>query len=433
MKKKLKKIIASLLLISNIQLFGSLAFAEKLEQMPYDEDNSTAYSNAIQSNDFDIFVLDNSNVILPDVSIQFKKADNLDKIKTDKSYKSIWITPSIYTNLINNDSWYEKLNKYLDHGYSLYFLGLTDLNILSNKFIGSSANETITNGYQQTVSYVSKNSEGEYFFGHYFSDKPYNDKNVIKDLVTSTWNRRNDIHYTRKNKDSIFSNLFAQKVEASSGSSFSIGSSWSCKFGWNQYNFSVTDRLGYFGTIGNYTEWKAGYYLTNPVDGKDYYAIAMESCMAPTSTNYTSDYLRVRCPVSNNASGQLLRDYAPKQGPSSSTFSFNIGSNFSKTGPSGSIGASWSTSISDLSLLDSSQPSSQTMDIKFSYNWDWGFTSYGTHTSWQNSCIICQGSSGSSSATIDNERYASFAEQDPYTYAIATSMNQMGMYSTISK
>jgi hypothetical protein len=184
-------------------------------------------------------------------------------------------------------------------------------------------------------------------------------------------------------------------------------------FGWNQYLFTVTfNDNGNNTPIGNYIEWKAGYYLSDPVDGGNYFAVAMESCMSPLtnqSTLASSDYLRIKCDLTLGASGQLLKSYAPTQSPSTNTYSFSIGSSLSKGGGTvGEVGASWSTNVSDLQLLDSSFQTPQTMDIKFNYKWPFGsFTSYSTHTSWQDSCVIAKCTS--KTAQISNQRTAQFA------------------------
>ncbi len=422
-------IIMSVMMIMAITLQGvsSVVLAEKLQRMPKDQELNLAFDNAKGTDNFDIILVGKTGVNLSDIGVKCRSVGQLDQVASDKNYKSIWLSADEYNSILDDENGVQDLDKYLDEGYTLYFLGLEDINVLSEKFTGDSAKETIVNGDKQIISYVSKNLDGEYFFGHYFSSKKYTEKEVLKSIVASAWNRRNDLHYTRKEQNSDFSDLFTTKVKANSGEDFTIGTGWSCRFGWNQYNFSTDN--------GNYTEWKAGFYLTRPVDGKDYYAIAMESCMAPynTSGDYSSDYLRIYSDLKKNKSGQLLRSYAPKQSPSSSTFSFNIGGSYSKDGPSGGIGASWETSMDDIEVLDSSQPSVQVADFKFNYKWPWGyFTNYSTHTSWQNSAIICQGPTGSTSAIMNNKRTAQFAMYGPMG-SIWTDSNYLELNSTVTK
>jgi hypothetical protein len=305
------------------------------------------------------------------------------------------------------------------------------LNILQTKFAGKNSNETIVDGDKQQASFVSKNKDGEYFFGHFFSKESYSSANLIKKLIASTWNRRNDKNYTRTKKDSAFSKTFTNIANSSSGSSFNIGSSWACKVGWTQYNFDVDETSSM--NIGSYSEWKAAYYLTNSVDGKDYYALAIESCMAPNQSSTIdsgSDYLNIYSDLKLNQTGQLLRTYAPTQNPSTNTYSYNIGESLSKTSSSASVGASWSTSVSDIELLDQSQPCQQIMNIKFNYKWPYDFTSYCKNTSWQTSSIICQLPAGSSYAIINNSRTASFAWKTSINASSAIKRNKTLTFNT---
>jgi hypothetical protein len=409
MMKKFLKVMCVMLIVA--VLATTVSFAEtalpSTKDMPYDLIQDEALNQANESKDLDIFIIGENKDKISQNGRSLVARNDINNISSNKNYKSIWLEKSYYDTLLNNDI--KLLVKYLDQGYSIYFLGLEDLNILRTKFAGQESSETVNNNVPK-AAFVTKNRDGEYFFGYFFSNYSYTDSNFINTLIASTWNRRNDINYTRKHKsESALSKIITNVAYANSGSSFSIGSSWSQKVSWTQYNFEVAGLVTQ--RAGAYTEWKAGYYLTNSTDGKDYYALVMESCMAPNNGYDTSsDYLRIYSDLTKNQSGQLLKSYAPTQSPSSNTYTFNIGSSLSKTSSTANVGASWSTSVNDLELLDSSQPSAQIMDIKFNYKWpNLMFTSYSTHTSWQNSSIICQLPSGSRFANINNKRTAGFA------------------------
>ncbi len=406
MKRILKKAIPLLLVVFVLTQILSVSVFAELEEMPNDLDLNSALDQARTSNDLDIFLLGNPDEKLPDVGIKMNNIQKLENIDSNKSNKSIWITADLQNSLLNDKSNIKKLDNYLDKGYTIYFLGLEDLNILSEKFTGNTSKDTLVEGDTQKAAFITKNKEGEYFFGHFISNESHYSKNMIEKIAASTWNRRNDHKYTRQKKNSKFSAMFTNKTFADSGNSFTIGTGWTCKYSWNQYNFDVIDSYNY--KLGSYTEWKAGFYLSTPVDGKDYYALAIEGCMAPAVAGsfYSSDYLRY---YGNQGPTQLLRQYAPTQSPATNTYTFSVGGSYNKT-PTGTLGASWATSKSDIELLDSSQPSSQSMDIKFNYKWPLNtFTSYSTHTSWQDACIIIQGISGTTSGMINNSRVAQFA------------------------
>ncbi len=426
MKRILKRTIPILIVVFVLTQILSISVFAELEEMPNDLDVNTALDQARKSNDLDIFVLGDHSKKLSDVGIKINNVQKLEEIDSDKSNKSIWITLELQNSLLSDESSINKLDNYLDKGYTLYFLGLEDLNILSEKFAGNTSKDTLVEGDTQKAAFVTKNKEGEYFFGHFISKDLYYSKSVLEKITASTWNRRNDHKYTRQKKNSKFSAMFTNQANADSGNSFTIGTGWVNKFSWSQYSFDVKDSTN--AKVGSYTEWKAGFYLSTPVDGKDYYAIALEGCMAPTEAGsvYTSDYLRY---YGTQASSQLLRQYAPNQSPSSNTFSFKIGGSYNKN-PIGTLDATWSTVVGDIQLLDSSQPSSQNMDIKFNYRWPAGFwTSYSTHTSWQDACLIVQAPSGSTSATINNSRVAQFARRSASGYIYTG--NGSSSYETI--
>lgn len=420
MLKKLLKTVCVMVILTI--LATSISFAEtskkSIKDMPYDLEYNEALKQLNESNDLDIFILGNNKDTISKKGNNFIKMEDIKDISSSKQYKSIWLEESFYEPLLNNNI--KLLDEYLDKGYSIYFLGLQDLNVISEKFTGQKSYETINDGNVQKAAFVTKNMDGEYFFGHFFSDNSYKDDDFINSLRSSTWNRRNDRNYTRKHKtESALSKILTNVAYANSGNSFSIGSSWSQKVSWSQYNFDVGNLLPSI-KAGSYTEWKAAYYLTNSSDGKDYYALVMESCMDPNSSgsqDASSDYLNIYSDLKLNKSGQLLKSYAPTQSPSTSTYSFNIGSSLGKTSSTANIGASWSTSVSELELLDSSQPSGQITNIKFNYKWpNYMFTSYSTNTSWQSSSIICQLPAGSTYACMNNKRTACFATK----YSILT-------------
>ena len=234
------------------------------------------------------------------------------------------------------------------------------------------------------------------------TNSQYTSKDVLETILTSSWNRRNDIKYTRSEKTAYFQNLLAQKVYADSGSTYSIGSGWACKFGWSQYILTTYS--------GDYTEWKAAYYLEHPVDGKDYYAMALEGAMDPKDdepwpfVNHSSN-LNYYSTANGNGQSNLLKSYAPVSKPSSYTWTFSIGGSLAESGYGGDIGASWPITYNDLTFTDSSSPSQQKMNIYFQYSEG---TTYSRNTSWQDASFIYQAPAGSTYCILDNGRVAKF-------------------------
>ncbi len=210
---------------------------------------------------------------------------------------------------------------------------------------------------------------------------------------------KNDKNYTRQPKAD-------QNIAHANGNDFSIGNSWKNVRSWQQNT--------YWTDFGSLVEWRAGYYLTNPSDNKNYYAVAIESGMSPKNNcqvilpgnddSYcASDRLTYWSQANAYNQQNLLKSYAPKSTPSSNTVSFSIGGNYSKSsGASGSIGASYSVSRSDLDILDQSNLMQQKAEIQFNYKYFLGLeaSKYAKGTSWQNLAIIYQG--------VDNATYCNF-------------------------
>ena len=275
---------------------------------------------------------------------------------------------------------------------------MEDLTAIKKAFTNAKFEEESKDSiFHHRIGFITKNQKGEYFTGHILSDKKYNDTQVINSALSETWNRRNDIKYTRKQKTEKTALSLLNKVKANSGDDFSIGSSWDQVFGWTKYDYT-TD-------FGNYSEWKAAFYLTDSKDGNDYYAMAFDAAMDPEKNiSYSgipiADELNYYSDADSNGQDNQLRSYAPQSAPTSSTYSFSIGSPLSLSGAS--VGASWSVTKDDLNLNDNSSPYYEQMNISFKY--DHGGSGYDTQTSWQNASFIYQAPSGSNSVILDNKR-----------------------------
>jgi len=227
----------------------------------------------------------------------------------------------------------KKLEKYLNKGYSIYFLGLKDPNKMGELFYDGKFNEELKDGnVEQQVTFISKNKDGEIFLGAILSEEKYSDERLFTTLIASTWNRRNDYNYSKKKAEFSFIEKVTNKVYASNDADFNIGSKWKNVYPWTQYSVDTG--------FGTQTEWKAGFYLTDSTDGQNYYAMAIETAMDP-DTSATTSKLRYISDADSNGQANKLKSYAPKVSPSSNTLSFNIGGSYSKSGVAkGSIGAS---------------------------------------------------------------------------------------------
>ena len=197
--------------------------------------------------------------------------------------------------------------------------------------------------------------------------------------------------------------MFDDQVYAETGNSFTIGSSWKCVFGWNQYIWSTSSNWGTYG------EWKAGYRLLNSTDGKKYWAMAIEGCMAPNQSiaNVYSSSLYYYSHADRDQAN-LLRSYSPKASPTTSTMTLSA----SLGTTSQAISASWSVSQSDLTVSDTTNIGDQYMKVRFNYPLTWygDFSQYARGTSWQNIAIIYQAPNNAVSCTFNNGRQANFGD-----------------------
>lgn len=354
-------------------------------------------------------------------SFKFNKIKSLKEAKKSKKHGSIWVTKEKFDKYLTPEG-KQEMDKYLDMGYSIYFIGLEDENVLNRLFTGEKSTMELdpASTAKQKVAFVTKNKNGEYFFGHILSSKDATDNDVLSTALTSSWNRKNDLNYTRKHKNEKFSNIFTAKVSADSGNSFTIGSDWRQLYGWTQVIVPCYWNKGGIGQdrFGDYVEWRGGFYLNTPKDGKNYYAMAFEHGMSPASRSwYQSTVASSSLSCNSHADAfqsNLLMQYAPKTKPSSSTVTFKIGNSFTSNPSLGSIEAMWQVSQSDLNITDNSALGDQFMKINFNYSRTWynSFTSYAKGTSWQDSSVIYQGQSGATSCIMNNINTATFVDNN---------------------
>lgn len=403
--KKVKHYLALVMIFLLVFTAGNFySVNAQVTEMPKDMKKEEALKQILNTNEMDIFVLDSSKQMKS--SFDFKFANELDEIQSDNKYKSIWIAPEYHENFLNKKD-YKKLDKFLDKGYTIYFLGLTDFNILNELFVGANVSEEMKGNettYNLKSAYVSKNKLGEYFIGFILANKEldYSSENVIETMLSSTWNRRNDSNYTRKGANAKGIASLNQKVYASSPADFSIGNSWRVVYSGTQYILN-TD-------YGDYTEWKTAYYLTQAKDGRDYYAMTLEGEMAPGGGNHFSMKLQYKSDADSNGQANLMREHKPNTTPSTYTWSFSLGGSYGTDATSANIGVSWGGTFSDLEFRDNSNGSSQLMDILFDYK-EGGITGipdYLEDTSYQYASFIYQAPTGSSYCKLDNYRNVIF-------------------------
>lgn len=420
--KKYKRYFAVLISLLIAIFPFSFISANELTEMPYDEDVNVAVDNIIQSIDFSIFAIGPVPDTLSDC-LTFKESSSLENVSSSSKYNSVWVFGEACDNLLQQDST-DELENLLNKGYSLYFFGIEELHLLSKRLINSNYEEELLEDSlknTQVVTFVTKNKSGEYFFGHIFSETGQINESVKNVVLASAWNRRNDYNYTRENKTTQFASLFNEKVEASYGDDFSIGSKWDCVFGWNQYNWTTSN------SWGTYSEWKAGFYLADPIDTHDYWAMAIEGAMQPNQYVFLPGYyyhsksLYYDSHADCNGQINLLRSYSPKASPSSDTMTLSVG--LGVTGAS--IAASWTVESNDLTLADTTNVADQFMKIKFNYRANF-FTDYCHNTSWQNIAIIYQSPDDATSCKFGNGRTASF-----YNYWLSSESTTTNWYTTL--
>lgn len=399
----IKKTFAILLV--TIFIFSSMITSSSaLTKMPYEMSHQAALNEIRNNQDLvDIYLIGDSNVVKSNLGFSFKEKRDLQNISPTKKYNSVWITGDKVNEYLSPEG-VSEINALMDQGFSILFIGLDDINALRKAFTNQDAyeeDETPDNSYQPRIGYISKNKNGEVFIGHTISEKdPYHPR-ILERALSNTWNQKNYYEYTRKPQEEAFTDNLMNEAEANNGSDFTIGSDWDNVFSWTKYDWE-TD-------YGFYTEWKAGWYLTTPVDNNNYFALSFEGAMDP-NCNVSSCNNAAASSLNYNSKGERysgdhheLRTYAPKSSPSSSTYTFGIGGGYS-SGSNGIISASWSVEVSDLNLTDNSTPSANEMDIIFQYD---NSSTYAKNTSWQNASVI-HSTDGITDVPLHNYRKATF-------------------------
>jgi len=402
-----------------------LPVSAELEEMPKDVDSKTALNKLLVSDDFEFFTIGDTTEAITNNDVKFTRKSDLDDIELNKKYNSIWINKDKHSELLTSKG-VEKIEKLLNNGCSVYFIGLEDVNILTKLFTTSTSYETTKDSdTKQIAGFITKNKKGEVFIGHFISKESIGNENVSNSLLVSAWNRRNDFNYTKKGAMSSFISSLTQKVSAA-GDFFTIGSQWRIVFGWQNYVFNTS--------YGDMSEWKSAYYLTDSIDGKDYWAMALQAGMAPYPGS--GDYLHFSKTLnyfsdadSNGQANKLWSDYQPKTKPSSSTWEFSLGASLSQSKIEPTIGASWSITANDLSFYDYSQLGSQKMDLKWNYT---TWRTYSNNTSWQNCSFIYQAPTGATNCKIDNGRLVKFCES-AYPFVETDSQYSMTYVTIVNK
>lgn len=371
-----------------------------MAEMARDEKKSAAADNILASDDFDVILIGSpdEDLLITTAAAglkHFRAVSDLSQAESGRRFKSLWLSRTAYEKYLNKDG-IKDIERYLDRGFSVYFIGLDDPSILGKLLMDESFSETADGENKQKIAFVTKNRLGEYFFGAICSE-PEAESSLDESLLASTWNRRNDRNAVRRKAESQLPAILDDKVEASSGDDFSIGNDWVCRFGWYQYVIHTT--------YGDYTEWKAAFYLTNPIDGADYYAMSIEGGMDPAYSTDSAYSINYMSDSDNYGQNNQLRSYKPTASPTSNTYTFSLGSNLGKDSYSANISASWTVTCNDLDFYDFSEPSYQKVNILFDYD----HTSYyARQTTWQNTCFIYKAPAGSTYCLLDNYRYVTF-------------------------
>lgn len=205
-----------------------------------------------------------------------------------------------------------------------------------------------------TSCFVSKNLAGEYFTGTLYSSKNTSSEKIKETLMTSAWKQRN-LHYYTKDISKIKSDLFS--ASATNGDLFTVNYNWKTLTPWHQNSWqSGTSYL---------SEWMC-FKGVRADDGYDYYAWCVESYITPI--NGGTDYVKLSSNAAYQPSGQL-RFYDPKSTPATNTVSFTIGGGITKNGVGLNISASYSTQISDLTIINNSNMGINLAKINFDYNY----------------------------------------------------------------
>ena len=293
----------------------------------------------------------------------------------------------------------KEVEKVLSKGISVYFIGLTDENILSQLFTDGKMEEENADNVFPDYQYITFNGAGEYFIGKgFFEGLSQDECNDV--LLVSSWNRRNDEKYVAPiKKETVEQNIKDQIVSAisltvsASSGDFDVDAEWDAKGGWSSYEYSST--------YGDVNEWKACYHYNDGYD--DYYAIIGSTYMTPADGfNYHSDYLEVTVDCDNYDTDAEMFDYSPESQPTSNTYTLSVGAG---TNGEAEIGASWDVVENDLDVyFTGTSMSSEIYKVKFDYNYS---TTYSQNESSQDWCVVAQRDSASSCA-IYNKRMGYF-------------------------
>lgn len=382
-----KRVIALLVVLSMVFTFVGIGNSNATENfshnIPRDEviQKLRTYSDKV-----DVHSIGNLNVSFDSSLANRKEIKQLkDFIRTDNNSKmdTVWISKEETENVLKNVS---EVKKMLKQGISFYFIGLEDTDLIRETFTSyKSKKESLDS--PPDYQFITQNKNGEYFIGRgYFHDLTVEQE--FETLLSSSWNRRNDLKYTgpitqakidKSLREKLMSSTIKIPVASANGNSYSIGSSWNQKTGWVNVEHSSGN--------GNLEEW---YKLLHFNDGyDDYYSIASEFNLSPLGGAFAT-YLKVQADADKYQTANELFRYAPTTSPDSSTFSFNI--NAGTTGAS--VGASWSITLSELEY-DTIGTDTVTAEA-FNGNFDYiGRSTYSEGASIQDTSVIIQRDSGS--------------------------------------
>lgn len=244
------------------------------------------------------------------------------------------------------------------------------------------------------TAYVFKDSDGNYYTGNIIASSTTSQEIIDERILVETLESRN-VYATGR-----------------SSSDFKPGYKWNQLTGWHKNSYAGKNT-----GVTWLSEWIC-FYSTQTQEGDRYYAWAGEWCMEPydeesSLLQWASEYVKYESSCSSQQTGIQLRDYWPKNEPTSSTgsISLRIGS-----GEEYNFGFDYEWSLDDLSFTDNSKPSQEYCKLQWNFS-HFGLNPYDSELAYGKFAMIFKDTKKSSSYTFHHYR-------DAQMYAVSTVLRE---------
>ena len=303
---------------------------------------------------------------------------------------TIVISPNVANNYLVEGPEKTALNALIHNGHVAFFPESTysKMSEIFKSIAGSNYNATplSENGASTVTPFVFENN-GEFFTGSIIAKSNTLQSSIDRTMLEETY---------------INSYLSPSSV-TTQPDDFTLAAEWNPLCAWhkNVYEGSLSGRSWF-------SEWIC-FFSAQANDNGHYYAWAGEWCMEPVNISgvqWVSDYVKYESYANSLQSDVLLRDYIPKNTPSSSTGTVTAGIDTDKTLD---ISFSYDWEIEDLSFNDNSSQVNDYCRLRWDYTHRI-FSNYDQEITYGNFAMIFNDPSKSGGYTFHHYR-------DAYSYA----------------